>query len=151
MSIRQLEWFEDPTCCTEEQILSVENDLGVRFPNDYREFLLNGAGGSPLETDFKVDDSRGRGDVSIGVFLSPDDSDYGILPTMRIVAERSTVGLVPIAESGGGDFICLDYRRSSTPTISYWHQGRYGENDEFVAVCDTFEDFLNLLQVPDDH
>ena len=150
MSVRQLEWFDNPASCTEVEIVSVESELGVIFPSDYRDFLLIGAGGSPVETDFRLQDSRGRGDASIGVFLSPDEGEYGILPTIRMVGERALSGLIPIAESGGGDFVCLDYRQSNVPTISYWYQGRHGESDEVIAVCETFENFLGMLHAPND-
>ncbi len=148
--IRELEWFETPVTSSEEEVSKIETQLGVNFPDDYRQFLMVNGGGSPVETDFVIDEPRGPFDASVGIFLHAGSGEYGIAPTLKNLESRRVSGLVPVAESGGGDFVCLDYREGLTPSISYWHHGRYGLNDEVVAVSRTFAEFLNLLQEPTD-
>jgi hypothetical protein len=146
--ISQPTWFSTPVHCNEEAIRNVEQRLGVTLPQDYREFLATGGGGAPNETDFIINEPRGPFDASVGIFLSAADDRYGILTTLTLVEPRRITGLVPIAEGGGGDLVCLDYRNGSVPVMAYWHHGRCGLDDEVVAFCDSFAEFLNLLRRP---
>jgi hypothetical protein len=150
--LRELNWFDPPKRCTAKKVDQIQSKLGVRLPDDYMKFLQAGGGGAPVETDFQIDEPRGVFHGSVGVFLSCGNDEYGLLPTLDGIASRRIEGLVPIAESGGGDFVCLDYRKcvDGVPTISYWHHGRYGMDDEVVAVCQRFGDFLELLHEPVD-
>lgn len=149
-TLRELEWFEPPTPCEDSDIANLEAHLGVVFPKDYRLFVATSGGGSPVETDFDINEPRGVFNASIGVFLTVADGKYGIAETLRNIEERKIDGLIPVAESGGGDFVCLDYRESDSPVIAYWHHGRHGLDDELVIVCDTFSEFLSLLEEPAD-
>ncbi|MBN8617065.1 MAG: SMI1/KNR4 family protein, partial [Deltaproteobacteria bacterium] len=73
-------------------------------------------------------------------------------PTMAEVAEWVSQdlprGLMPFANTGGGDLVCLDYRQGPTPSIAYWHHGRCGDEDEVTAVAASFTSFLELLHAP---
>ena len=150
MEIRELEWFDPPTPCDDSEISELESRLGVVFPGDYRAFVLLNGGGSPAETEFDINEPRGVINGSIGVFLTVTSGEYGIAETLQIVEDRKIAGLIPVAESGGGDFVCLDYRNSEVPEIAYWHSGRHGLDDEVVKVCATFGEFLSLLEEPSD-
>lgn len=148
--LREIHWFETPQGSSEEDVAAVECALGCELPADFRGFLKSNGGGSPIETDFTLDEPRGPFFASIGVFLAAVDGAYSILTTSANLGARGLSGLVPIAESGGGDLVCLDYREGPSPTIVYQHQGRFGLDDEVVPICATFADFLELLREPDD-
>jgi hypothetical protein len=150
--LRELNWFDPPKRCTAKKVDELQSKLGVQFPDEYKKFLQVCGGGAPAETDFQIDEPRGVFHASVGVFLSGGNDEYGIVPTFNGITSRRIAGLVPIAESGGGDFVCLDYRKceDGAPTISYWHNGRYGMDDEVVDICLRFGDFLELLHEPVD-
>lgn len=148
--MRQLSWFDPPKPCLAEDVGHIESSLGIRLPSDYREFLMLFGGGSPIETDFELSEARGIFNASVGIFLSGLQDDYGIIPTLENLRTRSIEGLLPIAESGGGDLVCLDYRAGDVPSIAYWHHGRLGMDDEVVAISDSFDSFLEMLHEPID-
>ncbi len=149
--IRELKWFAPPVGSDEEAIRNVEQHIGITFPQEYHEFLAANGGGAPIETDFTIDEPRGSFNASVGVFLTAGDDSYGILPTLALVKPRGITDLVPIAESGGGDFVCLDYRNGPVPVIAYWHHGRYGLDEEVVVLTGSFAKFLELLREPSDN
>jgi cell wall assembly regulator SMI1 len=48
---RQLEWCEPVRGAGEDEIRAAEVSLGVRYPDDYREYLSIADGGMPVESD----------------------------------------------------------------------------------------------------
>ncbi|MDV6034171.1 MAG: SMI1/KNR4 family protein [Phycisphaera sp. RhM] len=149
-NLRELAWFDPPTNVDESDIRDIESQLGIRFPEDYRHFLATSGGGSPIESDFLIAETRGPFNASVGVFFDVISDEYGISSTLESLQSRKIEGLVPIAESGGGDFVCFDYRQGTPPSLVYWHHGRRGLNDEVVFISRTFAAFLELLYEPVD-
>lgn len=147
---RQLDWFEPVRGATEDAIRTVEIGLGVAFPDDYREFLSSSDGGMPVESDFALNDS-GKRSAAVGTFLgvSSGEGIYRLLDAAKILSGRLPGGVVPIAIGPGGDFMVLDYRAGSDPTIAYWHHEREGSLNDITPVAATFSAFLDLLYAPD--
>jgi hypothetical protein len=147
-----LTWFDAPSPESDEHVASVENAIGYRLPDDYREFAKSYSGGSPHETDFEFSDSEtGTFCASVGEFftLSPDD-DRNLLRWMERT-EFFPTGLVPFAGDGGGNYICFDFRSdTNSPSIVFWHSGRRGLENEVSCVAKTFSDFVDLLHEPAD-
>jgi hypothetical protein len=55
-------------------------------------------------------------------------------------------GIIPIADDGGGDFICFDFRSSETsPKVVYWHHEKKKEKS-ITYLCETFTDFIDMLK-----
>lgn len=67
----------------------------------------------------------------------------------RLIVDKIIGGykLVPIIALVSGNYVCLDFRKSKTPTISVWLD--YA-SEEFRPVtnkiADSFEEFLKLLR-----
>ncbi|MEZ6046986.1 MAG: SMI1/KNR4 family protein [Planctomycetaceae bacterium] len=145
-------WFDSPSPASEEHIAVVENAIGYRLPDDYREFARFYSGGSPNETDVEFSDPEtGTFYASVGVFftLSPED-DRNILSWMKRT-EFFPVDLVAFAGDGGGNYFCLDFRRDDkNPPVVFWHSGRRGLDTEISFIANTFSDFVRLLHKPDD-
>ena len=80
----------------------------------------------------------------------PDD-EYSILKTTERLLrnDRLPEGIIPFAEDGGGDQICLDYRQGRRqPRVVYWSHEE--EKDQSIfPLADSFTEFLAMLEPPD--
>lgn len=149
---KNLTWFFDPKPATDEDITAIENTVGHRFPDDYREFAKHYSGGSPNERDFEFpDDVAGTFYASASEFFSLRLNDDGNLLSQMEQTEFLPSDLIPFARDGGGNYICLDLRSGSTrPPVVFWHNGRRGLGDEISFVAKSFSDFVELLHEPED-
>ncbi len=60
----------------------------------------------------------------LGVLLSfSEDDPENILRTHERLSPYLPSGAIPVADDGGGDFVCLDYSGGGSPRIGYWHHG----------------------------
>lgn len=123
--------------------VEAERVLGVSLPQDYRDCARVCHGGRPRKSAFAfADPDIGRMESCLGILLSysGDDSE-GLLVTFERLRRLLPPAVVPIADDGGGDFVCLDYRLGTDPTIGYWHHGA----DSLVSVAPNFTEFLDSL------
>jgi hypothetical protein len=78
----------------------------------------------------------------IGILLSySSDDPENIFTAYESLKPSLPAGAIPVADDGGGDFVCLDYSRGSPPTIGYWHHGE----SSLVTLAASFTDFINML------
>lgn len=139
----------------EQVIDGAELLLGVKFPADYRICLAQNHGAHPDACDFRAGEPNNPWYGGIGVLLTVDpympENMFDVLASLA-VDQQLPKGVVPIAEDGGGNMLCLDYREDSsrsTPKVAFWFH-EVGGDDGIVPVCDTFTELLSLLYVPDD-
>jgi cell wall assembly regulator SMI1 len=127
---------------SEEDIAQVEQVFGVRFPADYRAALREHQGQGPAPSAFNV----GRGNDVFMVLLPATrragDNQYHLLEDYETMRDYIPEGVVPIAETPGGNRICLDYRADAdAPTIVHWDH----EQDEDRAIRPIAPSFTALL------
>jgi hypothetical protein len=85
---------------TQDQILSLEEVLGVKLPSEYIEFLAQNNGGKPETNTFKISENN-------------DSGINGFIPLDKIVYEtkliRDQIGgeLMPVAYAEGGNYLCI--------------------------------------------
>jgi len=153
IDMSRFDWFDEPVAVSEEVLDDLEKTLARKFPADYRWFAQRFACGAPENlTDFRFVDGNGvEFTGGVGTFLSPDPaSEEAILRHLEVLVERGVVGLLPVADTGGGDYVCLDWRTESvSPPVVYWHHGRQGLGDEVSAVAGSFSEFIPMLFEPD--
>lgn len=148
-SMRSLTWFEGGRGATSEELRLLEEDLLCHFPPDVRTFLAAHAGASnPDESEFDVIDNAGRSHASNfgGVLEVCGQGDLTVRAAVRQI-EGLPRGLVPIIETGSGDYICIDTRGGKLPTVSYYMHER-PEQDCVVRLADTLTEFLDKLRAP---
>lgn len=153
--MRALTWL-DPGIPLEPIALNVlEHRLGVAFPQGYRDLALKHDGASnPDESAFAFSSAADRTRVgNFGGLLSlcaerPENGSELLLECLESLGDRLPRDVVPIISTGNGDYICLDYRdRKSVPAIAYFD---HELSNPISFVADSFEQFLDMLQVPDD-
>lgn len=143
MHWKDLEWRNCKRPATEEQIRGVERELKISFPLDFRECLAACQGGTPRKNAFLIADPRIGSFVSgIGAMLNLKDRDAdAILSAIRGLGAQLPKGLIPFADDGGGDLVCLDYRdRPEEPSIVYWQR-----DGDIVPLAHTFTGFIEIL------
>ena len=142
--------FEPSTeTINDDQIDGAEQLLAVEFPASYRALVKNYGGGSG-EVDFLVDRPSGGFDrCSIGLLLSllpqSRNSVYQIMSTWE--EHGLSARLIPIAEDGGGNYLCLDYRHGNEASVVFYFHELLGD-EGIIEVCPTFDDFLPQLVEP---
>lgn len=139
---------------TPERIKIVEKMLGVVFPEEYTEIVKKCDGGIPSKPCFDILDPESIAMVDgIGAFLEINHSeDEDMLETNMNPPEFFPEALVSFASTGGGDYICFDYRKGkhlTNPPIVYWcHECIVGEAIFFLA--NNFREFLEMLREPEE-
>lgn len=129
----------------------LEQTLGVKFPLDFRRVMQLCQGGTPVERNcFKYRGAHGSG---IGALLSVDpDDEENILGTMELLSHDDQLphAVIPFADDGGGDMMCLDYRNDPEhPRVVYWSHEQPRESS-ISPLADSFTEFLDSLQPPID-
>jgi hypothetical protein len=117
---------------TDDDVDSIEGQLGVTMPVEYRSFVRNPAagllkayGGHEFFTDarFVVNSTRGR--------------------RSELIEPRMLYEFVVIGEPGNGDFTCLDLSQEPAPVVEFDHERR-----EFRTVAYSFESWVRKLSRP---
>ena len=140
----------------EERLSRIEKIWGVRLPEEIRILLMEDNGGVPEKRNFPC----GKRTRMIVRFLcikeKGTDEDYAwydinvVLTQLeeRIISDPDLVGyeIIPIAELFAGDYLCLDYRESDTPTVCVWlHEESEEWNPVTEKVADSFSEFMDML------
>lgn len=152
--MRQLGWFENGNPVSAEALKNLEKTLGHRLPADVVELARMHSGATnPEECEFVAVDRLGRRYISnFGGLLAFEgelgESVLGALRDLNVDGQLPP-GVVPIVNTGFGDYVCLDYRNDAEPTIAYFAHERFGE-DSLFPVAQTLTEFLDMLTVPKD-
>ncbi|MFO1041860.1 MAG: SMI1/KNR4 family protein [Planctomycetaceae bacterium] len=133
----------------DDMITGAELLLGVKFPTDYRDCLRTNHCGYPSPSEFVVPVEGRPFRSSLGTLLTIDPraeyfNIFNYLPPMANEHHLPPT-IIPIAQDGGGDFVCLDYRQSSIPTIVYWHHEVSGV-EGITPLAGTFSELLASMQ-----
>ncbi|WP_268505747.1 SMI1/KNR4 family protein [Bacillus atrophaeus] len=103
---------------TNSHIEDVEEKLKIKFPTDYREFIKDHNGCSPIDKKvvlFQNSRESTNNLLSIGDPSRPID----LLSTIDNVKDRLVDKIIPFATDAGGNLFCFDYRMSSQPVIVF--------------------------------
>ncbi|MCY9407703.1 SMI1/KNR4 family protein [Bacillus inaquosorum] len=147
--MQSIKWRKRSTFqeATNSQIKEVEEKLKIKFPTDYKEFIKDHNGCSPIDKKVVLfQDSR----ESINNLLSIGDPTRPIdlLSTIDNVKDRFVDKIIPFATDAGGNLFCFDYRMSSQePVIVFWdHEIAYEDKESSISyVCDSFTELINKL------
>ncbi|MEC1750136.1 SMI1/KNR4 family protein [Bacillus mojavensis] len=147
--MQSIKWRKRSTFqeATNSQIKEVEVKLKIKFPTDYKEFIKDHNGCSPIDKKVVLfQDSR----ESINNLLSIGDPTRPIdlLSTIDNVKDRLVDKIIPFATDAGGNLFCFDYRMSpQEPVIVFWdHEIAYEDKESSISyVCDSFTELINKL------
>lgn len=116
------------TAIDERMLDGAEQLLGLKLPAAFRQIAL-AYDGSYGDAEFPLPDGEHEASGSIGTWLSFLPWARGSVWTWLANWEEHALPrrAVPIAENGCGDLLCLDYRNSDEPVVSFWFHELGGE------------------------
>lgn len=131
---------------TAEDINQVETSVNAGLPEDYKEFLRQygqirfneSVGFKPLrqEAVYPVNDETGETNPlfkgsQISLFFGKDEQrPASLLGKIGIYRERMPKSVIPIADDGLGNKICLGLGDENHGTIYWWdHENEWDEDD----------------------
>jgi cell wall assembly regulator SMI1 len=139
-----LEWqFGEPI--TQATLSQIESQLGVSFPQDFAEVILDHSGAYPSLSTF---DYPGHSGAVFNNLISFDlTSDYSILATLGRIQDRLPPLVFPIANDPGGNCLCFDFRTSQDqPEIVFWdHKYLPDHPRNLRRVAGSFSELLGML------
>jgi hypothetical protein len=136
---------------TDNVLEGAEMLLGIRYPGAYREIIREFSGASG-DVEFRVDRPSPGFDVcGVGLLhsLLPWSSESVDSRLSSWLEHGLSERIVPFGEDGGGNYVCFDYRQADVPRIVYYFHELYGD-DGIMDVCESFDEFLRRLQLPND-
>jgi hypothetical protein len=151
----KLEWDDYGKAISLKKVKKVEDKLGITFPDEYIDYARKYPEGYPNKTDFDMIEPDGSNSSGyFGSLLSlSKKSDYYLFEEYKDMLEQTGIKkLIPIIETGSGDYVCLDYEvfgRLDQPKIAYWFHD-YEPDRSIVLLADNFTEFLSMLYEPDD-
>lgn len=144
---------EDPPL-TPALLAEIQSTLGVRFPEDYVQFLLQHNGGAfyrwvefliPKPTKFV------RAGLLTYFYGEPHDGidDNGLIRITETLRDRIPPEFQPIADCNGRDLVLLKFGANSHfDGVWYWDSDAFFVSEEepaFYWLADSFTDFLAML------
>ena len=124
----------------------LERDLSVRFPDDYRDFLLTFNGGRPGPSHLRFN-YAGETDVfHVHFFFGVADPEVScdLNWNAEVTRETRTPSILPIARD---DYGCLFYLTVSGPRTGEVLFGGLPQDGvvNYSRVADSFSSFLDML------
>ena len=140
--MKQLEWVLPQTPVTEEDLAAVSTILKQPFPDDFKGWLFRHNGATPEPSELSLEDGL---TLIINCFISFSQSDDpNVVSILNMLGPRLPIGLLPIAEDHGGNYVCLRYlAETSTPDVVLW---LHEEADPNCSIVEIASSFTNLIQ-----
>lgn len=135
---------------SESEIESVANDLKLKLPHAYVEFLTRHNGGRPVPKFFKIRDGKGDRIGQVLDFFGIDDpvESCNIQWNFEVFAGRIPFNLVPTVCEDGGNLICIGVGAGNCGKIYYWDHDLEHSPPSFenvYEVADSFDGFMDGL------
>ena len=134
---------------TSEQIDFVETLIGAKLPESYVAFLRFSNGGRSEASVFydRTEGSREEWEVDRFFHISADiNSTENVVWNYQHLWPGAPREILPIADDGSGNLICLDLTASGKGRVIVWV---HDDPDlPIVEVADSFEEFIDSLTRP---
>lgn len=135
---------------SKRDLAALEKRLGLRLPDDYREFLLTINGGRPRTHEVFDIGKKDSSLLDILYSAKRDDEhqDLTVFRRHRLLEKRVPRDLLPIGEDQGNSQICLGIGEENYGKVFFWdlEDEREQPTYENVAlIADSFAEFLDSL------
>ncbi|WP_313825544.1 SMI1/KNR4 family protein [Leclercia sp.] len=132
---------------SEQELTNLENQLGIKLPNDYRGFLKTYNGGYPQPDGFDFADDGS----SVDRFLEVSDSkNKSIVDYYNTYKNRIPKNYFPVAKDPGGNLILIEINSESSDVFFWDHENEVEDGDvpgmeNMYLIASNFDDFINNL------
>jgi hypothetical protein len=135
------------------EVSAIETTLGFKFPVEYRAFIIEHNGGTPIPSKFLY---RRHGEdpqvASIAWFLAIYDGPHeNFLKYFRAYKGRIPDATIPVARGPGGSLLLLGISGELENKVFYWTSELEPHDETATAlemlyfVSDSFLEFISLL------
>lgn len=135
----------------ESDVKALEKEIGGRFPEDYRAFIIRNNGGTPIPNVFGFyDKARSMEDESgVDRFLSIGINEYfSVERHLTVYSDRIPDDFIPVARDSGGGLVLVKLKGGG---VYFWdHEfeaddGEQASEYNVYPVSGSFDDFLSSL------
>ena len=131
------------------EIEGLEQRLGIKLPDDYKQFILKTNGGVPAPNGFVVPE-RGQAlvDILYGIRTERIGGDLEFEQEQAALWEPLPEGFVAIAHDPGGSSILLATIGKHAGKVFYWDRNGLWVRDDrsnTFLIAQNFSDFIELL------
>jgi cell wall assembly regulator SMI1 len=138
---------------TEAQVAKLEEEMGIRLPSEYRQFLLKHNGGYPEPDGFVIHGRTEDEDGMVDRFLAIHDGEHDNLSRyLKWYKGRLPRNLFPVAHDPGGNLICISTSGADVGKVYFWdhdeevEEGVVPDYRNVYLLADDFVRFLNGLK-----
>ena len=145
-----------------EDIAEFENEVGIKFPEDYKRFMLKSNGGTPKEEwlyDFFDEVTEADNTSVIREFFSLFSDDTVKMGNLKKIYKTMTYeemipdDMLPIADDPGGNVIAISLNKDDYGYM-YFINHEYDDLDTGYLVkskiAESMSDFLDVLYLSED-
>jgi hypothetical protein len=136
---------------SEQDLRALEQRYDIILPKSYKDFLLNTNGGQPVPPAFPITGFANNPLDSVQAFfgLKAAMGCYDLEKILEELEHLIPKGILPIACTGGDDFLIIDIRKPGAPVL-FWDRKPFWGTDvwneaHLYPVADDFESLLNVL------
>ena len=145
-----------------KHIAEFENEVGTKFPEDYKNFMLESNGGTPKEDllyDFFDEVTEAENTSVIREFFSLFSDDSVKMSNLREIykimtyEETISTDMLPIADDPGGNIIGISLNKDDFGYV-YFINHEYDDLDTGYLVkskiAESFSNFIGALYLDED-
>lgn len=132
---------------TLNNITVCEEKMNIKFPRDYKEFLIEYNGGNVKPNIFKVSDSQGESAVNMFYGIDVSDQYDDLLSVFDSLDGEIPDDFISIGDDSAGNQICLGVRNIYSEKVYIWiHDMEVDEDmDNMFILADSFNEFIGKL------
>ena len=135
---------------------AIEQYLGFRMPNDYRNFLLEYNGDVDLPPFFYFKKNDKNGSMLDSFFGIKKHTNDNILMNIKLYKNRIPTNCLPIANDAGSNLILLAVKNKDYGKVYFWdhnweaEDGAIPDYSNLTLIADSFDEFINNLKSQDE-
>ena len=156
-----MEWRKIDNDIKLGNINTIEDSIGIKFPEDFTNFLLKHNHGRPKKPVFDTQLSSGRMMGSILNFNPEKKHADNFMNVYNTIKDKVPNGFFPFAGDPAGNYICAEVKNNKVVNVSFWnHELQFSIKDgerietiensnkmEFIAK--DLDDFFRKLYIPE--
>jgi hypothetical protein len=129
---------------TQENIRDFEKAFGLKLPPLHLQLLMHANGGHPELNSYENSTNGNQTAINHFYHLSDDRSSARSMWKIKYDHRKyMSKTVLPFAEDGGGNLICLESGTERNPISIYLHD----EDFKGVHLAESFEDFIDQLKI----
>lgn len=141
--------FRDARPADAATVEAAEKRLNVVLPQEYKEMLTSVSNGGYVEPmGFRSNLDVGV-DAVLGVARG-DDLDLEATIGVCALDQRLPDGVIPIADAGCGNLVCLSTRQSDFGSVWFWDHEHEGHAESTSLIAGNLKEFVSGLAPMDE-